>query len=344
MRWTLPALLLTATLSPAAGPMQSASCLAFGPDGTLFVGDSQAGAVLAVKTGDTAPAGQGDVTVENLSEKLSKLFGTPDVAVADLKVNPASGNLFLAVKLGTGKDQTPALAKLTRTGELTKFEPKDVTACKLTNAKVDPKAPRQEAITYLGFADGKLMVAGLSTEEFASTFRVLPVPLPAETKDGTGIEIYHAAHGGALETRAPIRAFVPYTAGGVQYVMASYTCTPLVRLAASDLQPGKKVKGTTIAELGNRNQPLDLISYTKGGKEFLLMSNSARGVMKIPADPVAAAEALTKPVTGGGTAGVPFEKVTQLEGVVQLDKLDADRAVVVVQAGKVLSVKTVPLP
>ena len=340
MRWTLPALFLTATLSQAAGPMQSATALAFGPDGVLFVGDSQAGAVLAVKTGDTTSAGQGDVTVDDLSAKLSTLYGTPDVAVADLKVNPASGNLFLAVRVGTGKDQTAALAKLSRTGELTKFDPKDVTACKLPNAS---DKQRRDSITALAFANGKLLVAGLSNEEFASTFRAIPYPLPETADKGTAIEVYHAAHG-AKETRAPIKAFVPYTAGGVDYVMAAYTCTPLVRLATSDLASGKKLMGVTIAELGNRNVPLDLIAYSKGGKEFLLMANSARGVMKIPADPVAAAEGLTEPVRGGGTAGVKFEAVTQLAGVVQLDKLDADRAVVVVQTGKVLSVKTVPLP
>jgi len=340
MRWTLPALLLTAAIAPA-GEMKSATALAFGPDGVLFVADPTAGAVLTVKTGDTTPAGQGDVTVDNLSDKLATLFGTKDVEVADLKVNPASGNVFLAVKVGKGTNEMPALAKLTRDGTLTKFEPKEITACKLTNAK---NTQRQEAITCMAFAGGKLMVAGLSNEEFNSTFRVIPYPLPAETTDGTGIQIYHAAHNGALETKAPIRTFCPYTAGGVSYVMAAYTCTPLVRLAASDLVAGKKLKGTTIAELGNRNVPLDLISYSKGGKEFLLMSNSARGVMKIPADPVAAAEGLTQPVSGGGTAGVKFEPVTQLQGVVQLDKLDADRAVVVVKDGTTLSVRTVPLP
>jgi hypothetical protein len=343
MRWTLPLLLAAAGTAPAAGPMKSASALAFGPDGVLFVGDPQAGAVLAVKTGDTAPAGQADVTVEALSDKLAALFGTPDVAVADLKVNPASGNLFLAVKVGKGAAEQPALAKLARDGTLTKFEPAAdaVTACKLPNAS---DKQRREAITCLGFAGGKLLVAGLSNEEFASTFRAIPYPLPAEADKGTAIEIFHAAHNGRLETHAPIKAFVPYTAGGVGYVMASYTCTPLVRLNAADLQPGKKLKGVTIAELGNRNVPLDLIAYTKGGKEFLLMANSARGVMKIPADPVAAAEGLTQPVKGGGTAGVPFEPVTQLSNVVQLDRLDADRAVVVVKDGAVLSVRTVPLP
>ena len=37
----------------------------------------------------------------------------------------------------------------------------------------------------------------------------------------------------------------------------------------SELKPGNKVKGKTIAELGNRNRPLDMIVYKgKDGKEY----------------------------------------------------------------------------
>ncbi len=44
------------------------------------------------------------------------------------------------------------------------------------------------------------------------------------------------------------------------------------------------MKGTTVAELGNRNRPLDMIAYKKDGKDFLLLTNSARGVMKVSTD------------------------------------------------------------
>jgi hypothetical protein len=36
--------------------------------------------------------------------------------------------------------------------------------------------------------------------------------------------------------------------------------------------------GTTIAELGNRNRPTDMIVYRKGGKDYLLIANTSRGV------------------------------------------------------------------
>ena len=54
-----------------------------------------------------------------------------------------------------------------------------------------------------------------------------------------------------------------------------------MRIPVSELKAGNKVKGTTIAELGNRNRPLDMIVYTKDGKHFILMANSSRGVMKL---------------------------------------------------------------
>ena len=49
----------------------------------------------------------------------------------------------------------------------------------------------------------------------------------------------------------------------------------------SDLKPGKKVMGKTVAELGNQNNPLDMIVYQKKGEDFLLIANSSRGVMKV---------------------------------------------------------------
>jgi hypothetical protein len=46
-----------------------------------------------------------------------------------------------------------------------------------------------------------------------------------------------------------VRTFVPYTIGGQSFILAAYTCTPLVKIPASALQPGEKVKGVTITDL-----------------------------------------------------------------------------------------------
>ena len=122
-----------------------------------------------------------------------------------------------------------------------------------------------------------------------------PVPVQQTRLDGAAIEIYHGAHG-RFETKSPVRTFVAYQIDNEPYLLAAYTCTPLVKVPVADLKAGAHVKGTTIAELGNRNRPLDMIVYQKDGKDYLLMANSSRGVMKIPTEGAGTAEGITEPV------------------------------------------------
>ena len=143
----------------------------------------------------------------------------------------------------------------------------------------------------MAFVDGRLYVAGLSNEEFSSKLRSVPYPF-ATVDNGTSVEIYHGNHG-QFETRSPVYTFVPYKVNGETNLIAGYLCTPLVKFPVNSLKPGAKVMGTTIAELGNRNRPLDMILYKKDGKEFLLMSNNSRGVMKIPTASFGDAEGIT---------------------------------------------------
>src|SRR6187551_1812072 len=119
----------------------------------------------------------------------------------------------------------------------------------------DPAArqnPRTTTITDMEFINGNLLVTGMSNEEWNSALRSIPYPFSAAGK-GTQLQIWHASHG-RFETQAPVRTFVPYTLNGQSYVLAAYTCTPLVKIPMSDLKPGAQVKGVTIADLGAGNQ------------------------------------------------------------------------------------------
>jgi hypothetical protein len=100
--------------------------------------------------------------------------------------------------------------------------------------------------------------------------------------------------------------------------------------------------GTTIAELGAGNRPLDMFVYKKDGKEFILMSNTSRGVMKIPTDGFGNAAPITTRV--GGTAGVPYETIATMTGVQQMDLLDGTRAVVIAKASSGLNLQSISLP
>jgi hypothetical protein len=330
-------------LTKGTPDIKSASALAFGPNGLLFIGDPQSAAIFAVDTGDAKTAGDKPVNVERVDAKLAGLLGTTekDVKINDVKVNPASGNVYLAVTRGTGVG-TPAIVRITRTDAVEAVSLKDVPFAKVTIPNPATSKGATTPITNMVFLGEKLYVAGQSSEAFSSTLRVIPVPFPKETDKGTAIEIYHGAHD-KVETRAPIRTFVTYKVNGEDTLMAAYQCTPLVKLPISELKPGVKVKGTTIAELGNGNMPLDMIVYTKNGKDYLLVANTKRGVMKIPTDGFAAAEALiSKPATI--PAGVKYETIAELKGVEQLDKLDAERAILLVKTDAGFDLKTIPLP
>jgi hypothetical protein len=137
---------------------------------------------------------------------------------------------------------------------------------------------------------------------------------------------------------------VPFKVGNEPSLLAAYTCTPLVQFPISQLKPGAKLKGKTVAELGNRNRPLDMIVYQKDGKDYLLLANSSRGVMKISTDNIENAEKIEAPV-GDGTRGQTYETVSSWTGVDQLDKLDARHALVVRRSeGNSLNLESLELP
>ena len=91
----------------------------------------------------------------------------------------------------------------------------------------------------------------------------------------------------------------------------------------SGLKNGAHIKGKTVAEFGAGNRPLDMIVYNVEGKDFILLANSNRTLMKVkPEDVAAAQEGITEPVSVRyGTAGVPYISVAQV-GIQQIDNLN----------------------
>jgi hypothetical protein len=126
--------------------------------------------------------------------------------------------------------------------------------------------------------------------------------------------------------------------------LAAYTCTPLVSFPIDELQAGKKMRGTTVAELGNMNRPLDIISYEKGGKQYLLLANDRRGVMKIATEGIEKQQGITEPIKGGGKAGLTYDTITELTGVEQLDRLGDSHALLLVKSGDALALQAIALP
>ncbi len=345
---TLAGANLTSGMQAGKTDLKSVGPLAFGPDGILFVGDPMGAQVLAFDTGDAKAAQGGDVDLPGLQEKIAAHMGTaPDqILVNDMAVNPISKAVYLSVQRGRGPEATPVILRL-RGGKLEdlKLDTLPHASATLVHAPADAKDQRgnnkrSEAITDLAYQDGKVIVAGLSNEEFASTLRTIDFPF-ARTASLTNVEIFHGAHG-RYETNAPVRTFATYNIGAKPHLLAAYTCTPLVKIPMSDLKPGAKIMGTTIAELGNRNRPIDMIVYQKGGADYILMNNSSRGVMKMAAANLENYESITKPTD---ITGVPYDTIAAWQGVEQLDHFDDKHALMLFRtAAGGLDLRKVALP
>jgi hypothetical protein len=346
----------TAGMKEGKTAFKSMGPLAFGPEGILFIADTKAAAVVAIDTGDTKAAKDAKaLKVEGINQKIAGLLGTAaeQVLINDIVVNPISHNVYIAVSRGRGPTATPVLVRVTTSGEteVVSLDKVKFSHGELPDAPVEgvqgegnrQSNPRQESITDIAFFQDRVLIAGLSNEEFASTLRAIPFPFKT-VANGTSVEIYHGAHG-RFETRAPVRTFVPFKVGNEPQLLAAYTCTPLVQFPLSDLKPGAKIKGKTIAELGNMNRPLDMIVYQKDGKDFLLLANSSRGIMKISTDSIEKMESITEPVRGGGKKGLPYETIESWKGIEQLDRFDDKNALVLRKTDSgALTLESLPLP
>jgi hypothetical protein len=333
-----------ASLKTGRVQLKSAGALAFGPEGILFVGDSANASVYALDTNDQTPAtGAAKVEVAGLNSKIAAMLGTTadQILINDVAVNPISRKVYVSVSRGRGTSATPLIMRVDAAGKIEELALQNISH----SSAAIPNAPAQDrqrldAITDLAFMKDVVYVAGLSNEEFSSNLRSIPFPFK-QVEKGTSVEIYHGSHG-RWETNSPVRTFVAYEIANKPHLIAAYTCTPIVKLPIDALKPGSKVVGTTIAELGAGNRPLDMIVYKKGGTDYILMNNSNRGVMKMSTSKIETYGAITKPTD---VAGLPYQTIDNLKGVEQLDAYDGANAIILARgSGGLLDLRTIALP
>ncbi|MEO1319723.1 MAG: hypothetical protein AAFV30_04005 [Pseudomonadota bacterium] len=313
----------------------TASVLEFGLDDTLFVGDSESGAIHAYDLPGDSRARKADVAYNLLD--LDGLFvdaldaepGT--VIYNDLAVHPVTRDAYVSISFRRGGKPVSAVASVSRDGDIrelnltkvpkTSFQLEETADAAVTFWR-DIPAPTL-TITDLDYVKGELFVSGISTGEFASTLRRVPYPFDKPAA-AANIEMYHAAHA-QNETRAPIRAMTVIDLDGEPFVVAAYTCTPLVTLPVDSLEDGAKVTGKTIAELGYGNTPLEVIAFSAADMEgkvgsYVLVVNREMAADLITFDALTeavAADGLSTPVPYlGATAGVPTTTLP-LAGVMQ---------------------------
>jgi hypothetical protein len=311
--------------------IKTINALAFSPEGVLFIGDAQSAKVFAIITDDSKAGDKVEnISVTAVDNKIAQLLGMAieDFTITDMAVNPISKNLFFSIQHNSGKSTILKYAD----GKFSTVSLENInySSASLINAIGEDakdrrgRSQRRWAISDMSFYDGKVLLTGLSNEEFGSTFRSIPFPFKDEQAHSS-LEIYHAAHG-RYETNSPIKTFTATTIDNEPYLIASYTCTPLVLFSLKDLKSGEHVKGRTVAELGSNNTPYDMITMEKDGEKYLLIANSSRALMKVKfADIEAFKSSLTTPVEETSvTAGVYFVALPFVN-VLQLDALDDSR-------------------
>jgi hypothetical protein len=321
------------TTGMVSGPVNAKSlgAMNFGPGNVLFVADNDAESVHAIEIADTGKPGA-SVDLAGIDGKVAQALGTTadQITIADMAVHPVSRNVYLSVTRGRGAEAASVLVRVAG-GAISVVSLDDIkhSTARITNAPASTggnRDPHRSTITDLAFADGQLWIAGLSNEQFSSAFRRMPFPFNT-AQATTTLEIYHVSHRRS-ETQAPIMTFTPQKINGTLYMLAAYTCTPVVAFEASGLTPGQKVVGRTVAELGAGNQPADIISYTLNGKDYVLVANRTHPMMKLEAADIAGAPALTTP----DNVGIGRKPVSAPGAVVQLADYDAN-SVIVIQKG-----------
>lgn len=335
------ACLLGLSANVFAANVKSISRLAAGPGNILFVADWKAAEVHAIELPPAAQQPTGSTfNVLDLEALLSRQVGGAKVTVEDMVVRPGTAQVYIAVSYGAQK--TPALFFVTSDRKAHKVDLKAAHSTSVvlrdapvSNEKFWKKTPeRSFTVTDMKWRDGELYVAGLSNQDFASTLRRIRYPFDAK-QSITSLEIFHGGHD-QFETRAPIRAMSFANLGGKPYLVAAYTCTPLVLIPLDALKDGAHVRGQTVAELGYGNTPADMVSFTRieQGKtrDFVMLVNYNRQGDVIPVSELEAARA--RP---GIESQVPYGQITGLDlteaplaGVMRLDNLD-DKSFVVVR-------------
>jgi len=333
---------LGAASNASAADIKSISRLAAGPGNVLFVADWKSARVHALTLPPAAqePAGTA-FNILDLEDLLSRQVGGAKVTVQDMVVRPGTAEVYIAVSYGAAKAPALIVVSSDQRARRVNLKAAKSTSIALRDAPTSDykfwrETPeRSFTVTDMKWRDGELFIAGLSNQNFASTLRRIKYPFDSR-QSIMSVEIYHTGHN-LIETRAPIRAMSFATLGGKPYLVAAYTCTPIVLIPLDELKDGVHLRGKTIAELGYGNTPADLIAYTKKteqGKteDFLMLVNFERGASIIPVSELEAASA--RP---GIETLVPFGQIVGLDvvsaplvGTMRLDNLD-DKSFIVVR-------------
>ncbi len=332
-------LMLSSLFAMASNP-QSVTVIKFGDANTLFVGDSKSATLYAytIATSNN-PEAQKAYNIHDLSQKIAT-FAKVDpmgIIVRDMALNPTSKEAYIAFDTKTKTGYSSQIIIVNQAGKIRKFDLVNTkhTEIKLNNAPTqdikfwDKTSMRSLTFTDIDFHNGKVYVSGMSNAEFSSALRVIDFPFNNKVSTSS-VEIFHAVHG-QNETRAPIQTLQFITLNNEDYIVAAYTCTPLVLIPVKEIKDGAHITGKTIAEMGYGNTPVDIIKFQSEGfdkkpYEGIILSNRNRTAQFVNINDIA------KSATENGVGYVGMVEHTgtpkidlPMTGLLQMDDQDGYR-------------------
>jgi hypothetical protein len=355
--------LTASAVEPTVGNpgIKSIEAIAFGPEGLLLIGDGRGEQVIAIETGDTAPVKWATKEITGIKDHLAGRLGTTasGIDIIKLAVNPASHKVYIAVRKLQGKEDI--IVTLDGAGKASEF-PLDKVKYTRYALNTGDKS-KVKLVTDLSWTGDRILVATQANEKFDA--KLFSIRLDEKEAVCFGTETFHVAHG-RWETAAPLRTIIPYKEGSKNYIVGAFTCTPIVRYDLDDIKPQGQVKGQSVIELGYGNHPRDMFTYQKDGKNYILMCTQR--VFGQQNDPVRPSpywtvkvdqsilgeskkinqQALTR-TAGKGKSNVSTTDravpVPEYDGVMLMDRLDANQAVVIRTDGKnAIDLAVLPLP
>lgn len=341
-------------------PLKSIHVLAFADDGVLLIGDGAGAQIFAIATGDRNSAAKltANTAIDDLAAKLAAPLGTTakGIEVVDMVVNPLSGKAYFAVT--KQDDKAHVLLTVDGAGQVEIFDLREV---RYARAALDAGEAKVSRITDIAWADDRIVAAARSNEEFASKIFSVPVPLKHNASSAAiSAETYHVSHR-RWETKAPMSVVIPFRENDKTYVVGAFSCTPIVKYPLDSVQPGARVKGSSMIELGSGNRPVDMFVYQRGDKQYVLANTfrfhherkpfgpSPYWTVKFEQDLLSGdrevnEQAVRRLKGNDQPATDRIEMVPAFHGVKLMDKLDAAHAVVIREAADGDQLAVLPLP
>jgi len=279
-----------------AEPVKSAGQMTFSDPDTLIVADWRGGELHALRLPPAPRKPVRPFNLTNVSGPIARALGVSalNLRFEDMAVRPGAELAYISLSITrAGGAPLPALVSVDSAGHVANVDLARIprTSVKIDDAPSTDKKLWREPEATLTFTDlavhgGKLYVAGLSNETFASTLRVFDLPLK-RAASVTSVEMYHPVHN-QIETRAPIRKMTIVDTSAGPLLVAAFTCTPLAVVPVKDLKDGAHIAAKTIAELGWGSAPIDMVTFGTGNGPVVLLTNSHKSADLMSVSDIAA--------------------------------------------------------